>query len=78
MGEKRSTYRVLVCKPKVKKPLGRSRLRWRYYINTQLKEIGWEDMDWIDLAQDKDKWLEVVNAAMNLQVLYNVRNFCSI
>ena len=78
MGEKRNAYRVLVCKPKVKKPLGRSRLRWKYYINTQLTEIGWESMDWIDLSQDRDKWLEVVNAAMNLQVLYNVRNFCSI
>jgi len=47
-------------------------------ILTQLKETGWESMDWIDLAQDKDKWLEVLNASMNLQVLYNVRNFCCI
>jgi hypothetical protein len=77
MGEKRTAYRVLVCKPKVKKPLGRSRLRWKYNINTQLKEIGWESMDWIDLAQDRGKWLEVVNGAMNLQVLYHVRYFWS-
>ena len=77
MGEKRNAYRVLMCKPTVKKPLGRSRLRWKYNINTQLKETGWESMDWIDLAQDRDMWLVVVNTAMDLQVLLNVRNFLS-
>lgn len=68
-GEKKNAYRILVCKPEVKKPLGRSRIRWKYYINIQLKEIGWESMDWTDVAQDKDKWLEDVNAAVNLQIL---------
>jgi hypothetical protein len=60
-------YRVLVGKPEGKRPLGRPRLRWDDYIKADLQEVGW-GMDWIGLAQDRDGWRALVNAAMNLRV----------
>jgi hypothetical protein len=63
MGEKRNAYRIMVGKPE-----GRPRRRWMDNIKTDLREIGWEGMDWIDLDQDSDQWRALVNAVMNLRV----------
>jgi len=68
MWESRSVYRVLVGKPEGKRPLGRPRHRWEDNIKMNLQEMGCEDMDWIDVAQDRDRWWAFVNAVMNLQV----------
>jgi hypothetical protein len=69
MGEGRNLYRVLVGKPEGKRPLGRPRRRWEDGIKMDLREIGWGCVEWIQLAQDKDRWRAVVNAVMNLRVL---------
>jgi len=61
-------YRVLVGKPKGKRPLGRHGRRWVYNIGMELQEVGCGCMDWIGLAQDRDRWLTVVSAVMNLRV----------
>jgi hypothetical protein len=68
-GEKRTAYRILVGKPEGKRPLGRPRRRWLDNIKMDLREIGWDGMDWIDLAQDRDRWRAYVNEVMNLRVL---------
>jgi hypothetical protein len=68
MGEKRSAYRLLVGKPEGKRPLGRPILRWVDNIKMDLLEIGWGRVDWIGLAQDRNKWKALVNAVMNLRV----------
>jgi hypothetical protein len=68
MGEKRNAYRLLVGKPKGKTSLGRPRRRWVDNIKMELLEIGWGGVDWIGLAQDRDKWRALVNAVMNLRV----------
>jgi len=68
MGEMRSVYRVLEGKPDGKRPLGRSRRRWKNNIKMDLQEVGWGCMDWIELAQDRDRWRALVNAVMNLRV----------
>jgi hypothetical protein len=67
-GEKRNAYRILVGKPKEKRPLGRPRRRWVDNIKTDLREIGWTGMDWIDLAEDGDQWRALVDTVMNLLV----------
>jgi hypothetical protein len=69
MGEGRNVYRVLVGKPEGKRPLGRPRRRWEDGIKMDLREIGWGGVEWIHLAQDRDRWRAVVNAVMNLRVL---------
>jgi len=68
MGERRCVFRVLVGKPEGKRPLGRPRLRWEDNIKTDLQEVGRGGMDWIDLAEDRDRWRTIVNAAMTLRV----------
>jgi hypothetical protein len=68
MGEERGMYRVLVRKPEGKRPLGRPRRRWEDNIRMNLQEVGCGFMDWIGLAQDRDRWRALVNAVMNLQV----------
>jgi hypothetical protein len=69
MGEGRNVYRVLVGKPEGKRPLGRTTRRWEDGIKMNLGEIGWGSVEWIHLAQDRDRWRAVVNAVMNLRVL---------
>jgi hypothetical protein len=64
-GEKRGAYRILVGRPEGRRPLGRPRRRWEDRIKMDL-EVGW-GMDWIELAQDRDRWRAVVNAVMNLR-----------
>jgi hypothetical protein len=66
-GEKRGAYRVLMRKPEGRRPLGRSRRTWEDNIKMDLREVGW-GMDWIELAQDRDRWRALVNAVMNLRV----------
>jgi hypothetical protein len=68
MGEGRVVYRVLVGKPEEKRPLGRLRPRWENNIKINLQEVGCGGMDWIELAQDRDRKQAFVNAAMNLRV----------
>jgi hypothetical protein len=68
MGEKRNAYRILVGRPEGKRPLGKTRRRWVDNIKMGLREIGWDGMDLIDLAQNRDQWRALVKTAMNLQV----------
>jgi hypothetical protein len=68
MGEKRNAYRLLVGKPEEKRPIGRPRRRWVDNIRMDLEEVGWGDVDWIGLAQDKNRWRAVVNSVLNLRV----------
>jgi hypothetical protein len=68
MGEEREVYRVLVGKPEGKRPLGRPRRRWEDNIRMDLQEVGCGGMDWIKLAQERDKWRALLNAVMNLRV----------
>ena len=69
MGERRGVNRVLVGKPEGKRPLGRRRRRWEDDIKMDLQEVGCGGMDWIKLAQDRDRWRALVTAVMNLRVL---------
>jgi hypothetical protein len=68
MGEKRIARRIKVGTPEGKRQLGRRRHRWVHNIEMDLREIEWVDMDWIDLAQDRDQWRALVNTVMNLRV----------
>jgi hypothetical protein len=68
MGEKRNAYRLLVGKPGGKRPLGRPRRRSVDNIKMDLREIGWDGVVWIDLAQDRNQWRALVNTVMNLRV----------
>ena len=75
MGEDRGVYTVLVEKPEGKTPLGRPRRRWVDNIKTDLQEVGCGYMDWIGLAQDRDRWRTLVSAVMNLRVPWSAGNF---
>ena len=68
MGEERGVYKVLVRKPEGKRPLGRPRHRWVDNIRMDLQEVGCGYVDWIGLAQDRDRWRKLVSAVMNLRV----------
>jgi len=68
MGEKRGVYRDLVGKHEGKRPLGRPRRKWEDNIKMDLEEVVCGGMDWIELAQDRDRWRALVNAIMNLWV----------
>jgi hypothetical protein len=67
--EERNVHRVLMGKPEGKRPLGRPSRRWEDGIRMDLTEIGWGSVDWIQLAQDRDRWRAFVSAVMNLRVL---------
>jgi hypothetical protein len=67
-GEKRNAYNILVGKPEGKRPVGRPRHWWVDNIKMDLREIGWDGMDWIDLAQDRDQWRALLNTVINLRV----------
>jgi hypothetical protein len=67
MGEVRGAYNILVGKPEGRRPLGRPRRRWVDKIKTELGEIGFGDVDWIRLVQDRDRWRALVNTVMNLR-----------
>jgi hypothetical protein len=67
-GETRNADRILVGQPEGKRPLGRPRRRWVDDIKMYLGEIGWDGVDWIELAQDRDQWRALVNTVMNLRV----------
>jgi hypothetical protein len=66
--EKRNAYRLLVGKSEGRRPLGRPRRRWLDNIRMHLVEVGWGDVNWIGLAQDRDRWRNLVNSVANLRV----------
>ena len=68
MWERRGVYRVLVVKPEEKRPLEKPRRRWEDNIKINLQEVGCGCMDWIELAQDRDRWRALVNAVMDFRV----------
>ena len=68
MGEGKGVYRVLLGEPEGKRLLGKPRRRWEYDIKMDLQQVGCEGMDWIELAQDRDRWRALVKAVMNLRV----------
>jgi hypothetical protein len=78
MGEKPVTYRILVGRPQGRGPLERPRLRWEDNIKMDIREVGWVGMDWIELAQDRNRWRALVNAVMNLRVPQNAGNFLTV
>jgi hypothetical protein len=67
-GEGRGAYRILVGRPEGRRPFGRTRSRWDDNNKMDLQEVGCGGMEWIDMAQDRDRWWAVVNAVMNLLV----------
>jgi hypothetical protein len=72
VGEKSNARMILIGKPEGKRPLWRPRSRWENNIKIHLRNIGCGGMDCIDLAKDRDQWRALVNAVMNLRVLWNV------
>jgi hypothetical protein len=64
----RNSYKILAGKPEGNRPLGRSRRRWEGNIIIDHREMGWEGVDWIHVAQDRDQWWTVVNTVINLRV----------
>ena len=68
MGQRRGVYRVLVGKPEGQRPMGRPRRRWEDNIKMDLKEVGGGCGDWMELAQDRDRWWALVSTVMNLRI----------
>ena len=68
IGQERGVHRVLVGKPEVKRPLGRPRRRWENNIKMDLQEVGGGFGDWMELAQDRDRWRALVSTVRNLRV----------
>jgi len=68
MGEGRGVHGVLVGKSEGKRPLGRPRRRWEDNIKMDFQEVGWGCEDWMELAQDRDRWRALVSTVMNLRV----------
>jgi hypothetical protein len=68
MGENMKAYRTLVGMPEGKRPLGRPRRRWADNIKMDFREIDWDGVDWIDMAQDRDQWRALVNTVLNLRI----------
>jgi hypothetical protein len=68
MGPKRNAYRILVGKSEGNRPLGRPRRRCVDNIKMDLRELGWDGVDWIDMAQDSDQWRALMNTVLNLRV----------
>jgi hypothetical protein len=68
MAERSNAYTILVRKPEGRRPLGRTRRRWEENIKMDLREIEWDGMEWIDLAQDRNQWRALVNTVLNLRV----------
>jgi hypothetical protein len=68
MGDKKNVYRILVGKPGVRRLLGTPICRWVDNNKMDLGEVGWRDVDWIGLAQDRNRWRALVNSVLNLQV----------
>jgi hypothetical protein len=66
-GDRKVAYKVLVGKPEGKHPLGRPRRTWDNNINQGLQEVGLRTLDWIDLAKDRDRWRDLVNAVINIR-----------
>jgi hypothetical protein len=66
--ERRGVYRMLVGKPKGNRPMGRPRRRWEDNIKMDLQEVGFGDMDWIELAQKRDRWRALATAVIHLRV----------
>ena len=75
IGQRRGAYRVLVEKPKEKRPLGRTKRSWEDSTKMDLQEVGCGGMDWINLAQDSDRWRALMNAVTNLRVPQNSGDF---
>jgi hypothetical protein len=75
MGGTRNAYKTLVRKPEGKSPHGRPRCRWVDNIKMDLREIGWDGVGWIELAQDRVQWRALVNTVMNLPVPKNCWEF---
>jgi hypothetical protein len=67
-GKKRNTYRILMVKSELKRPLGRPKHRWEDNIKNDLREIGWCDKEWITVAQDRDQCRSLLNTVMNFWV----------
>jgi len=68
MGKRSGAYSVLVRNLREREPLGRTKRRWEDNIKMDLQKMGWKGMDWIDLAEDRERWRELVNVVMNFRV----------
>jgi hypothetical protein len=77
MKEKKNAYRIFVGTPEGKRPLGRPRHGWMDNIKIDIRELGLDGVDWIDLAEDRDQWWALVNTIMNLWVPQNAGKFLS-
>jgi hypothetical protein len=71
----KNEYKIFVVKPEGKRPLRRPRYRWEGNIRMDLREIGWEHVDWRHVAQNRDQWRAVVNTVMNIRVPPKAENF---